>query len=165
MSESGIKWKKPTTWMVLGFIALFFFMLSKEARAETSMEFAPTIFVAGNRYSSVALFLEERFANKYAFGVGLTTNWSCVDYCKRGEGPTNQVFYIQRIVHYKKLELGIGGSYWHNKTPAWDSHTPFALSIAWHFSDHLSIKERHFSTAGSSDRNGGLDMITIVWRF
>ena len=163
----GVDWKSPTTWMILAFIALMVFMLVKEAdAAETSIELAPgTMFVAGNRYAGGTLFLEERIAGKYAFGVGLTTTWDCIDNCTRGDGPTNQVFYIQRVIRYHKLELGLGGSYWHNLSPAWNSHTPFALSLAWHFTDHISLRERHFGTGGSSERNGGLDMLTLAWAF
>jgi len=161
----GINWSKPTTWVILGFIALIAWMLSKESKAETSMELAPALFVAGNRYTGAALFIEERWREKYALGVGLTTTWGCLDSCSRGNGPTNQVFYAQRIILYKRFEVGIGGSYWHNLSPAWSSHTPFTLSIAWHFGPHLTIRERHFSTGGSSERNGGLDMLTIAWTF
>jgi len=163
----GVNFKKPTTWIVIAFIILAGWMFSKEASAaETSFELAPgTMFVAGSRYAAGALFIEERWLGKYAVGFGLTTAWECLDNCKRGNGPTNQVVFIQRIVTYKKFELGLGLSYWHNTTPAWNSHTPFALSIGWNFNDHWSIKERHFSTAGSSSNNGGLDMLTIGYRF
>lgn len=163
----GIDWGKPTTWLIIGFIALLAWLLTKEAdAAETSMELAPgTLFVTNDRYAGGALFLEELIAGKYAFGVGLTTTWDCIDDCSRGDGPTNQVFYMQRVVRYKRLGLGIGASYWHNLSPAWSSHTPFALSLEWHFTDHASVRIFHFSTGGSSDRNGGLNMLNGKWTF
>ena len=164
----GVDIKQPTTWMILGFIFLLFFMFSKEAdAAETRMEFAPTLFVAGDRYNGGLLQLEERWKGKYALGVGLTTDWNCADAedCKRGDGPTNQFIYAQRVVQYKKFEMGLGASYWHNTSPAWNSHTPFALHLGWNFNDHASVKWRHFSTGGSSEKNGGLDYLSFAWSF
>ena len=160
----GIDFKRATTWIVILFLVIFVLMLAKEAKSETTMEIAPTMFVAGYRYQGATLLFEERWG-KYAVGLGLTTTWDCMDHCGRGNGKTNQLVYLQRIVEYKKFELGLGISYWHNTSPSWDSHTPFALSMGWNFNDHWSLKERHFSTGGSSDKNGGLDMLTVGYRF
>lgn len=167
----GVDIKSKTTWLIGGFIVLLVFMLATEdadaAETTTSIEVAPTLFVAGNRYNGGLLILEERFNKKYALGVGLTTEWVCPDVndCRRGNGPTNQVVYAQRVVTHKKFEIGLGISYWHNQSPSWDSNTPYALSLGWNFNKNLNAKWRHFSTGGSSDRNGGLDMFTIGWRF
>lgn len=164
----GINLRKGATWLIFGFIILISFMLAQEAKAEeTTMEFAPTLFVAGNRYNGGTLLIEERWKGKYAIGLGLTTTWQCLDIndCRRGEGKTNQLFYVQRVIQYKKFEMGLGVSYWHNTSPAWDSHTPFALHAGWNFNDHANLKWRHFSTGGSSDKNGGLDLLTFGWRF
>ena len=117
-----------------------------------------------------ALFFEERWNDKYAVGLGLTTEWKCPDLndCRRGQGKTNQLVYAQRIIKYKKFEMWLGLSYWHNKSPAWDSHTPFILHLGWNFNDRFGVKYRHFSTGGSSDKNGGLDLpisLSVGWKF
>ena len=92
----GVKIKKATTWLILGFIALLIFMFTNEAEAaETRMEIAPTLFVAGDRYNGGMLMLEERWKSKYALGLGLTTEWLCSGDCKRGPGKTNQFVYAQ----------------------------------------------------------------------
>lgn len=164
----GINLRKAATWLVFGFIIGLGLMLSVEAKAEeTTMEFAPTLFITGHRYNGGILFIEERWKSKYAIGLGVSTTWKCVDFndCRRGEGKSNQLIYAQRVVQYKKFEVGIGISYWHNETPAWNSHTPFVLHIGWNFSKRASIKWRHFSTAGASSRNGGLDLLTGGYRF
>lgn len=70
-----------------------------------------------------------------------------------------------RVAEYKRFQIGIGISYWHNQSPAWNSNTPFTLMIGWQINDRWSIKERHFSTGGSSSKNGGLDMLTIGYTF
>jgi hypothetical protein len=63
------------------------------------------------------------------------------------------------------FEMGIGVSYWHNKTPAWNSHTPFLLHLGWNFNDQWAVKWRHFSTGGSSSKNGGLDYLSLSYSF
>ena len=162
----GVDIKQPTTYLVLGFIVLLFFMFATEADAsETTIEIAPTLFVAGDHYNGGLIALEERWKDKYALGVGLTTEWHCTDDCGRGNGKTNQFVYAQRVVKHNKFEMGFGLSYWHNKSPSWNSHTPFALHAGWNFNDHLNLKWRHFSTGGSSERNGGLDLLSVGWRF
>ncbi len=165
----GVDWSKPTTYIIIAFIIGLAFMAGKTAAAaETSFEIAPgTMFVSGSRYNGGLLLIEERWKSRYAIGAGLTTTWECPSQndCPRGNGPTNKFIYAQLIFVYKKFEMGIGPSYWDNQSPAWNSNTPWALMIGWNFTDRLSIKERHFSTNGSSENNGGLDLLTIGWTF
>jgi hypothetical protein len=171
LNKWGVDFKRYTTWGVIAFLILAVFMLFREARSEgTGIELAPgTMFVASDRYKGAWLGINHRFTeeDKWEIGLGLTTEWQCVDIndCPRGEGSNNQFIYGQRIIHWNKFELGLGISYWHNKTPAWDSHTPYALSLGWNFTDNIGVGYRHFSTAGSSTNNGGLDMLTARWRF
>lgn len=167
MNKYGVSWKKPTTWMVIGFVVFLAFMFTQESKASTAMEIAPgTTFVAGNRYTGGWAALTERVLDeKIELGVGLTTALECIDNCRRGDSENNAFIYAERVVKYKSIEAGIGFSYWHNTTAAWDSHTPFALHLGWNANEHFELKWRHFSTAGSSTNNGGLDMLTVGWRF
>lgn len=164
-------WNPKTTGLILAFIVLLFFLLANEADAserETRAELAPTMFVAGDRYTGGILSIEERWKNKYALGLGLTSGWSCTNDCGRGDGPNNQFVYAQRVVRpyfSDHFEMGLGVSYWHNKTPSWNSHTPFLLHIGWNFNDKWAVKWRHFSTGGSSSQNGGLDYLSISYSF
>jgi len=159
--------KKKTTYVIFAFIILLGFLAHKTAdAAETTFELAPgTMYVAGHRYNGGLLLIEERWSNKYVLAVGVTTSWDCADDCRRGDGPRNQFVMAQRVFEWKGIEAGFGISYWHNSTPAWNSHTPFALSVGYNFNDHLSVKVRHFSTAGSSTQNGGLDLLSVGWTF
>ena len=164
----GINIKKGTTYAVLIFIVLFVLLLSKESNAaKPFIELAPeTTFVAGYHYSGSILILGERFAEKYDIAIGLSTAGKCeYEECARGLMPTNQLILAQRVVSYKKVELGLGISYWHNQSAAWDSNTPFTLSLGWNPSNHIALKWRHFSTGGTSENNGGLDMFIIGWKF
>ncbi len=165
-----INWKKGTVKAVVLFLVLFGLMASYMASAE---EFnyeisAGATFVGGEKYESETLYMNQIFSKrKFQVGLLLMSGLDCPQSseCEDGEGEGNQAFFVQRLVHYKKLELGLGFSYWHKQTPAWNSHTPFALSVGYNFNDNLAINWRHFSTGGSSDHNPGLDMLTVRWRF
>lgn len=159
--------RKPTNWFVLLFILVVVFFFAKTADgAETSMELAPgTMFVAGHRYNGGWLLVEETWNDKYSLAFGLTTVWNCADSCTRGEGPSNQFVQFQRVINYKKFEMGLGLSYWANETPAWSSHTPFSLHVGWNFTNHFGVNYRHYSTGGASIDNGGFDLLAVDWSF
>ena len=167
MEKWGVNWKKPVTIAILAFIAVLFFAFSKTAdAAETTAELAPgTMFVAGHHYTGGTLILSERWRDKYELGLGLTTEWGCTSSCGRGEGPSNQFVYAMRVAVLKQFQIGIGISYWHNQTPAWNSNTPFTLMVGWQVDERWSVKLRHFSTGGTSTNNGGLDLLTAGYTF
>lgn len=158
-----IKWKKPTTWLVLLFVILYILVRSNESKADTLFELMPSSsFIAGQHYTGAGLSVTERFAGKYDVGAMLMTEQQCG--CKRGESPGNLGIEAQRIVTWKHLELGVGVAYWHNQTPAWSSNTTFALHWGLVFGN-WSFRHRHYSTGGSSDRNAGLDLLTVGYSF
>ena len=156
------RWMKPTGYMVLAFVCLYFWIRSAEA--DTLLEVMPaTIFVGGDHYQGAGLSLTERFSGRYDLGVLLMTEMQCGD-CRRGPGEGNLAIHATRVVHYKAFEMGIGAAYWQNQTIYFNSNTSFALH--WGFShNRWSIRHRHFSTGGSSERNSGLDMLTIGYNF
>lgn len=164
-----IKGARPTAWLVFAFIVLFVVLISKEAdAAEPFLDFAPeTTAVGGTPYTGSFLLFGERFKGKYDIGIGLTLEGTCRsdDVCRSGDMPRNQFVLFQRIVTYKKFEMGLGFSYWHNQSAAWNSNTPFALHIGFNPSDRFVIRWRHFSTGGSSSNNGGFDLLTAGWKF
>ena len=160
-------WKKPTTIAVIIFIITMGFFLSQEASADTSYELAPaTHFVAGKKYEGATLLIIEKFNDrKYQIGMLVQTGLEWLSNCYRGSSGANQAIFIQRYSYYGDFKLGFGISYWHKQTPAWNSHTPYALTIGYEFNENFGINWRHFSTAGSSSSNGGLDMITFEINF
>ena len=155
-------------------VALFLvgFLLIRCAEAETIFEAAPnTAFIAGNHYDGALISATERFG-KYDIGVTLASSLNCE--CERGDSPGNLGIHAQRIVTWKRLEMGLGAAYWQNQTPAWNSNTTFALSVGLDLDglrilglrlDRWRITHRHYSTGGASDRNGGLDLLTIGYSF
>jgi hypothetical protein len=158
-----IKWKKATTWLVLAFVVVFIAVRCQESKADTIFELIPaTAFIAGKHYTGAGISITERFADRYDVAAILMTEQHCD--CKRGNAVGNLGVHAQRIVQWKRLELGLGAAYWQNQTPAWSSNTTFALSWGLNFGN-VGIRHRHYSTGGASDRNGGLDLLTIGYRF
>ena len=159
----NINWRKPTTIMVLLFIALFAWFLATEAKAETSIEAVPGVsWVGGDKYSGIGILLTERFSGKYDAGLMLMTLQQCG--CKRGDYWGNMGLQAQRVVAKGRFELGAGLAYWANQTPAWNSNLTFSLHAGVTIGS-AEVRWRHYSTGGSSLRNGGLDMLTLGWRF
>lgn len=150
---------KATAVFVAAFLVLFFTMRACEA--ETIAEVAPATFIAGNQYQGGAITAVERFG-RYDFGVTLMSELQCD--CRRGDSPGNLGVHVVRTVAWKRLELGLGAAYWQNQTPAWSSNTTFSLHWGLTFGD-WSIRHRHYSTGGASERNGGLDVLAIGYRF
>ncbi len=147
--------RKPTTWLVLGLIALFLWSISREASAETWLEVAPNSVFVGGDYedSQVSLVLRERWQNKYEVGLTLL-----VDYANRDDGNTG--FEVMRVTQYKRIEAGIGYTFWSDQSRAWDTDRTFALMLGWR-GDRWAVRIRHWSTGGTSPLNQGLDMLTI----
>lgn len=150
---------KKTAWLILAFIIGLVFMFANEAEASTQMWVAPeSQFIAGKHTPGTALMISEKFGSgKYEASVMLNVNTEADD--------NNASVTVQRVVRYKKFQMGIGASYWHNQTRAWNSNTTFALSLRWNFNDRWSVQEMHWSTGSSSSRNGGLDMLMIGYSF
>ena len=139
------------------------------AKSQTSFDLSGyAVAVGGERYDSESLIFGETFDNKYRVGLILQLRLDCPakKYCKRGESDrANQALFIQRVVKKGDFEMGIGMSYWHNQTPAWNSNTPYVLSVRYQIFENTHVGYTHFSTGGSSSNNGGMDLLTIGYTF
>lgn len=152
----SINIKKTTTKLVVLFIIGLLFMFAREAKSETIVSIAPgTQWVGGHKISGTTLKLVENIADKYEFGLLLETDIG---------GKVNGGFQVQRMVG-KKFQMGIGVTYWKNQTIAWNSQFTYALSLRWNINDNWLIEHSHWSTAGSSSKNFGLDMLMVGYRF
>ncbi|PHS20251.1 MAG: hypothetical protein COA86_02865 [Kangiella sp.] len=170
MGKARLPWKKNAALGVVVFImVLFWFFSVEKVEAQTLAEFsAYAVSVGGERYESETIIITEEFSKKYQVGLLLQLRLDCVDEneCRRGESASaNQAFFIQRIVYYDDFSIGIGASYWKNHTPAWNSNTPFLLTLGYRLNDSIGFGYKHFSTGGSSSSNGGLDMFLVHWTF
>jgi len=151
----SISFKKTTTKLVALFIIGLILLFAKEANSETIISVAPvTQWVGGHKVEGSTLKLVENIADKYEFGIILSDIG----------GQVNGGVQAQRVVG-KKFQMGIGVTYWKNQTIAWNSQFTFALSLRWNINDNWLIEHSHWSTAGSSTRNSGLDMLMVGYRF
>lgn len=152
---------KTTAVFVAAFLGTYLLLRSCEAGAETIVEITPLTFIAGNHYEGAAISATERFG-RYDIGITLMSGLHCD--CERGSAPGNLGAHALRTVEWKRLEMGLGVAYWQNQTPAWSSNTTFTLHWGLNF-DRWSIRHRHYSTGGASERNGGLDVLSVGYSF
>jgi len=146
---------KPTAIAVFIFICCFLWIRSCEA--DTLFEVSPAFFFGGDYYDGSYGFVgTERFKDKYDLSVVLI---------KGSNDLGNRAFQVTRVVHYKDFEMGIGYSWWGQSTPqAWTTDNTFNLHIGYEFGQ-WGVRWRHWSTAGTTDRNRGIDMLTVGYRF
>lgn len=154
------KWlsENKAAWLILAFIAGLCVMLSKEAKADTTIWLAPeTEFIAGSHTEGTTIQFAEVFLDKYEISFLLNVGTE--------DSDNNAAIIMQRVVCHRRFCMGLGGALWQNETRAWNANKTFALDLRWEINDNWKIKWQHFSTGGSSRRNGGLDMIMVGYDF
>jgi hypothetical protein len=161
MDMNIFKKAKPGVYLVLAFVIAFVMMRSCEAEAaEGTIELGPTYTSEFN--GGAGLVYTERLGKHWDVGLMLMSpqQWEQVPTV-----DTNGGVMVQRIVTYKKLEMGLGAAGWINTSRLVGCHVGFALSIRYNFSPRVPLTIRHWSNAGSCERNRGQDLLTIGWRF
>jgi hypothetical protein len=164
-------------YIILLFLLLFFYWVSAEA--DVTLEVGPTN-LSGD-WAGGAAILSERFG-KYELGIGyiseqevslrtfslsdpsctrITDGYNRCDF----EIRENIFVHAQRIVKYKKCELGIGPAYFSNTSRVFGSHFNIGLMAGCYINKNLSIRIRHYSNAGSATPNLGQDILTIGYKF
>ena len=169
MSESNLvrkfeKLVKPVL-IIAAFMLLAFFGLSREAKADVSLELGAT-FLSGEYAQGQVLLLTEQF-DRYSVGVGYITKQRVVDRSGTLYNIRENIL-IQAMRHIRiteKFNMGIGVAYFNGTNRALGSNLEFSLLVRYDFSDRLSMNIRHYSNAGSSPPNMGQDMITFGYTF
>ena len=150
-------------------LILAWLVMGTKAEAKTIFGVsAGATFVGGEQYESETVMITENINDKYELGIALMLRLVCVegDECKRGEyDSSNQLIFAQRVVRYKDFQIGIGVGYSHNKLPAYNTHTPFILSMRYNFTSRFSGGYFHESCGGSCTTNPGKDMIYVGYSF
>jgi len=77
----------------------------------------------------------------------------------------NIFIHAQRIVQYKKCEMGIGPAWFQNTSRVSGSNFMFSLMVGCNLSSRAFVRIRHVSNAGSASPNLGQDFLTAGWRF
>jgi hypothetical protein len=153
--------------MVLAFIIILLLGFHKEANADVTVEIGPT-FLSGELSKSGALIVNQDYG-KWRVGMGLTGAQRVVP---RTEPETkvrqNLFVHGQRVVEIAdNWDLGLGVAYFNART-RWNG-TNFVASMSIEYGktrwEHLRIRYRHFSNAGSASPNMGQDILLVGWRF
>ncbi len=166
--------------LIVGFfLLLFLYVAANEAKAEIQLELGPTNL--SGEWAGAGLMLSERLG-KWDFGLGYISEQtvslrtfsfndpSCTkitDGLNRCDFVIREAIFIsaQRIVRYKRCELGIGPSWWSSTSRVHGSKFNFGLMIGCDISNKVFLRVRHWSNAGSATPNLGQDVLTIGWRF
>lgn len=66
---------------------------------------------------------------------------------------------------FGKCDLGLGLAYMNRLHEQLGSQLNFALMVRYRITDRWYVAVRHWSNAGTTDENTGLDIITVGYRF
>jgi hypothetical protein len=150
--------------MVVAFLLILIFGLSREANAETQVELGAT-FLSGEYSKGAALIIAERW-DRYSLGMGYTYKQEVTD--RRGDFydvSENLFVHGQRHVDiWRELEFGVGVGYFNKRTRWNGSNFVASLSVQYQW-EKVFVTYRHWSNAGSESPNMGQDLVTIGWRF
>ncbi len=166
-------------YLVVIFLMLLFYLFAREAKADVQIELGPTN-LSGD-WAGAGLLLSERFG-RYDFGIGYVSEQtvslrtfslddpSCTritDGINRCDFEIRENIFIhaQRIVKYKKCEMGIGPAWFQNTSRVFGKQLNFGLMVGCNISEKVFVRIRHWSNAGSASPNLGQDLLTIGWRF
>lgn len=153
---------KSTCWIPLLLLILF----AAESRAQITLE-AGAAFLSSDFADGGVLMLSDRIG-KYDFALGYITT-QFVDTCGRPDCRNdlreNIFIHAQRIFEYKRLEFGIGPSYFQNTNRALSRRLNISVMINFRITKRSFIFLRHFSNFGSGPRNLGQDMLNLGVRF
>ena len=147
-------------WVIALFLVILMFFLYQEADA-AEIEAGPA-FLSGEFSEGGALLITER-VGRFSVGGGYISKQYC--HCNYPADLRENIFFQgQRIVEYKKAEIGIGAAYFQNTNRALGKNLTWSLS-AGYGGEHWNVRIRHYSNAGSGSPNLGQDMLTVGYRF
>lgn len=73
-----------------------------------------------------------------------------------------QVLYVDG---FGKFDIGLGLAYFNRVPKVLGSNMNFALLVGYRFTDRFGVNVRHWSNAGTTEDNAGLDVLTVSYRF
>jgi hypothetical protein len=131
-----------------------------------------------SEWTSGAILFQERW-DDWLVGIGyIGTQWVTPDderawwqkYRPNDPIPAhfvdrNLFIHGQRLLRWRKFEIGIGAAYFQNTNRALGAKFTVSSSASYHFNKNFSLNFRHFSNAGSATPNMGQDLLTIGWTF
>jgi hypothetical protein len=145
------------------FVALFMFLLSKEARSEEIYVDAGSTVVRGYTPTiGLNLAWKEQGPKNTDYELGFKL---IGDSEFKGEDQSNQfVVHGMLVDGWKNAEMGVGFAYF-NVESDYNCQFTFSMLARYRFTQRIHAQWHHFSTAGSCKPNYGRDLLTLGWRF
>ena len=167
-------WRKSTTKAIVLFLLAFVVLGSIVMNNAESKEKDTTMidlsygltYVGGDPYDSETIAFVHNFNSQWEIGLALQLRLDCPanDVCDKGNSSSpNQSLFGQRVFRYHDFQMGIGISYDHNQSPAYNTNTPFVLSMRYYFNNYLALGYWHKSCGGICSSNSGEDRLSIVY--
>lgn len=88
-----------------------------------------------------------------------------VDRDDRASGDGVMGAQVLLVDGFGKLDLGLGLAYMNRVHQNLGSELNFSLMVRYRFTERWSVAIRHWSNAGTTDNNRGLDVVTVGYRF
>ena len=147
----------------------FLLLMYGNAVADFQVEFGPT-HLSTDWADGSMIVVNERW-DKWLVGMGHISKQKVLPRWEKRHGypeveiDRNLFFHGQRLLKWRKFELGIGAAFFQNTNRALGKNITVSSSLSYHFNNDFSINYRHFSNAGSGTPNMGQDAITLGWTF
>jgi hypothetical protein len=148
-------------WIIAVFLLVIGYFFWYEDANAAEFEIGPAL-LSGEYSEGGTLIFTER-VGKWSLGGGYVSEQYC--HCTWPTSLKENIFFQgQRIVEHKKFEIGLGAAYFQNTNRALGKNLTWALSLGYG-GEHLSVRFRHYSNAGSGSPNLGQDMVTLGYNF
>lgn len=151
---------KAVRYILLGFVVLLVFAMATTCRASESR----VAFEGGVQYlrgpaAVVALGTRWAAPGDASWEAGLVLV---------GRNPNDrgvagvQALYVDG---FGRFDIGIGMAYFNRVPDLLGSNLNFSLLVGYRFNERWAVNVRHWSNAGTTDTNTGLDVVTVAYRF
>lgn len=154
--------EKGVRYVLTAFVLLLLAAFATQCRAEA------VVFDAGVQYlrgpaAAVTMHVETDGPRDTVIETGLFLVGSVDTTDRKQDG----VMGLQTLIvdGFGNLDLGLGVAYMNRQHEQLGSQLNFAMLVRWHFNDRWALTVRHWSNAGTTDNNTGIDIVTVGYRF
>ena len=152
---------KAVRYVLLGFTVLLVLAMATHCRKAEASDVAFEVGAQYLRGPAAAVLLGTRWdaPRDASWEAGLVLVGRNPD--DRGVAGV-QALYIDG---FGRFDIGIGMAYFNRVPDLLGSNLNFSLLVGYRFNERWAVNVRHWSNAGTTDTNTGLDVITVSYRF
>jgi len=156
--------RKKVLYIILGFVAVWLFILSVDVRAESELRFDGGMAVLKGETPTIGMNIKWPLAGPvntdYELGFHLIGS---SDTPKKPDSPNSITAYGMLVDGYKWYEMGLGFGLTNNDNK-YHCRATFTLMAGAKWK-RLTLRWYHNSSAGSCRPNTGRDLVKVGWRF